>query len=130
MSFLDINIYYLRSSSAFFDVNIYLHWKSCRLCQRGTKCNTDQNSEGGVTYVLNYTHKYNIDIYILCSLAVSIPTSLSALIYLHLTRGSGQETKLVLVILRIGMSGIMLAPWVFFLVSVPFRYFELSNFEI
>ena len=56
-----------------------------------------------------------------CVLAVSVPLSLSACIYLHLTQGTGKETEFAIECLRIGIKMIVLAPWIFFIVSVGFR---------
>ena len=58
-------------------------------------------------------------------LAVTVPLSLSACIYLHLTQGTGKETQIALKSLRIGIKLIILAPSVFFMVSVLFRYVGL-----
>ena len=55
----------------------------------GTKCNIDQNSEGGVTYVLNYTHKYSID---MLSLVIA---RIAALKKQHLNRRRRHGRKLI-----------------------------------
>ena len=57
-----------------------------------------------------------------CVSAFFVPMTLSSLIYLHLTQGQGIETDLALIILKIGSALIVYVPWVFFLITIPFRW--------
>ena len=63
----------------------------------------------------------------ICILAVSVPMSLSASIYLHITQGTGKEAYLALAYLKIGMVLLVVAPCLFLIVSVPFRYVLLHK---